>query len=128
MNARLAPEKLRGLVVVDEVQRRPDLFPLLRVLADREGTLRAVPDPRQCLARPHPPELRVAGGPHPLHRRHALQPRGSRGRERRCALDTRLDSALVPGRERPGSAGTGARTTSDVPGTGRARAWHPQAR
>jgi predicted AAA+ superfamily ATPase len=30
----LAP--LRGLVVIDEVQRRPDLFPILRVLADRE--------------------------------------------------------------------------------------------
>lgn len=29
---------LRGLVVLDEVQRRPDLFPLLRVLADRPGT------------------------------------------------------------------------------------------
>ena len=28
-------EGLRGLVVVDEVQRRPDLFPVLRVLADR---------------------------------------------------------------------------------------------
>ncbi|HVN83018.1 MAG TPA: ATP-binding protein [Terriglobia bacterium] len=27
---------LRGLVVIDEIQRRPDLFPLLRVLADRE--------------------------------------------------------------------------------------------
>ncbi len=27
---------LRGLVVIDEVQRRPDLFPLLRVLADRQ--------------------------------------------------------------------------------------------
>ncbi len=27
--------KLRGLVVLDEVQRRPDLFPVLRVLADR---------------------------------------------------------------------------------------------
>lgn len=26
---------LRGLVVLDEIQRRPDLFPLLRVLADR---------------------------------------------------------------------------------------------
>lgn len=26
---------LKGLVVVDEIQRRPDLFPLLRVLADR---------------------------------------------------------------------------------------------
>lgn len=28
---------LRGLVVIDEVQRRPDLFPVLRVLADRKG-------------------------------------------------------------------------------------------
>ncbi len=31
----LALEALRGLVVIDEVQRRPDLFPLLRVLMDR---------------------------------------------------------------------------------------------
>lgn len=31
----LALEPLRGLVVIDEVQRRPDLFPLLRSLADR---------------------------------------------------------------------------------------------
>lgn len=34
-DARLVLEPLRGLVVVDEIQRRPDLFPLLRVLADR---------------------------------------------------------------------------------------------
>jgi predicted AAA+ superfamily ATPase len=27
-----------GLVVIDEVRRRPDLFPLLRVLADRDGS------------------------------------------------------------------------------------------
>src|SRR4030042_2974449 len=27
---------LTGLVVIDEVQRRPDLFPILRVLMDRE--------------------------------------------------------------------------------------------
>ena len=26
---------LKGLVVIDEVQRRPELFPMLRVLADR---------------------------------------------------------------------------------------------
>ena len=32
----LALESLEGLVVIDEVQRQPDLFPLLRVLADRE--------------------------------------------------------------------------------------------
>ena len=39
--ARLAEPKhalapLRGVVVIDEVQRRPDLFPVLRVLADRK--------------------------------------------------------------------------------------------
>ena len=38
--ARLAdPEtslrRLKGLVLIDEVQRRPELFPILRVLADR---------------------------------------------------------------------------------------------
>ena len=33
----LALERLTGLVVIDEVQRRPDLFPALRVLADRPG-------------------------------------------------------------------------------------------
>lgn len=31
----LALRPLRGLVVIDEIQRRPELFPLLRVLADR---------------------------------------------------------------------------------------------
>ena len=28
--------RLKGLVVIDEVQRRPDLFPVLRVLLDRK--------------------------------------------------------------------------------------------
>ena len=32
---KLALAALRGLVVIDEIQRRPDLFPVLRVLADR---------------------------------------------------------------------------------------------
>ncbi|MGH8306574.1 MAG: ATP-binding protein, partial [Steroidobacteraceae bacterium] len=31
-----ALQNLRGLVVIDEVQRRPDLFPVLRVLLDRK--------------------------------------------------------------------------------------------
>ncbi len=31
----LALEPLRGLVIIDEIQHRPDLFPILRVLADR---------------------------------------------------------------------------------------------
>ncbi len=29
-------QDLRGIVVVDEIQRRPDLFPILRVLSDRD--------------------------------------------------------------------------------------------
>lgn len=32
----IALRNLTGLVVIDEVQRRPELFPILRVLADRE--------------------------------------------------------------------------------------------
>jgi hypothetical protein len=36
-NPRLALGSLRGLVVIDEVQRRPDLFPMIRVLVDRDG-------------------------------------------------------------------------------------------
>jgi len=36
-NPMTALQGLRGLVVVDEAQRQPGLFPVLRVLADREG-------------------------------------------------------------------------------------------
>jgi hypothetical protein len=34
----LALEAIRGLIILDEVQHRPDVFPSLRVLADRPGT------------------------------------------------------------------------------------------
>ena len=34
-DAKLTLENLKGLVIIDEVQRLPDLFPLLRVLSDR---------------------------------------------------------------------------------------------
>jgi predicted AAA+ superfamily ATPase len=34
-DAKLALAELRGMVILDEIQRRPDLFPVLRVLADR---------------------------------------------------------------------------------------------
>lgn len=34
----LALQELRGLVVLDEIQRMPELFPLLRVLSDRPGS------------------------------------------------------------------------------------------
>ncbi len=35
-DAHLALAPLRGLVVLDEIQRRPEIFPILRVLADRQ--------------------------------------------------------------------------------------------
>jgi len=41
-----ALQGLKGIVVLDEVQRRPELFPVLRVLADRKP-VRAVPGPGQ---------------------------------------------------------------------------------
>ena len=33
----LALEDTKGLVIIDEIQRRPDLFPILRVLSDRHS-------------------------------------------------------------------------------------------
>src|ERR1700674_932569 len=49
-----ALETLRGLVVLDEIQLRPEIFPVLRVLADR----RPVPAPYLVLGRGSPPLLR----------------------------------------------------------------------
>ncbi|MBC8175164.1 MAG: ATP-binding protein [Candidatus Marinimicrobia bacterium] len=37
-NPMLALENLTGLIVLDEIQRMPNLFPILRVLADREDS------------------------------------------------------------------------------------------
>lgn len=51
-----ALENLRGLVVIDEVQLRPDLFPVLRVLADR----RPLPARFLVLGSASPPFLRQA--------------------------------------------------------------------
>lgn len=36
-NPELALSPLKGLVILDEIQRMPELFPVLRVLADRKG-------------------------------------------------------------------------------------------
>lgn len=36
----LALEPLQGLVIIDEIQRRPELFPVLRVLADKQPKTR----------------------------------------------------------------------------------------
>jgi len=38
-NPKLALEDLTGLVVIDEIQRSPELFPVLRVLVDRPNNL-----------------------------------------------------------------------------------------
>ena len=32
-----ALSSLKGLIVIDEIQRKPDLFPVLRVLSDRKS-------------------------------------------------------------------------------------------
>ncbi len=37
-NPKFALEHLEGLIIIDEVQRKPELFPYLRVLADRPNT------------------------------------------------------------------------------------------
>jgi len=34
-DAKLTLQHLKGLVIIDEIQRLPDLFPVLRVLSDR---------------------------------------------------------------------------------------------
>jgi uncharacterized protein len=48
-NTALRP--LKALVVIDEIQRRPELFPLLRVLADRKPLpARFLHLPHQCAA------------------------------------------------------------------------------
>jgi len=38
----LALEKLKGIIIIDEIQRRPDLFPVLRVLIDNDKDKRFV--------------------------------------------------------------------------------------
>ena len=42
-NPKLTLAPLQGLVVLDEIQRRPDLLPLLRVLADRQPLASGTP-------------------------------------------------------------------------------------
>src|SRR4030042_409884 len=39
-NPLMALEAIDGLVIIDEIQRRPDLFPVLRVLVDRDASRR----------------------------------------------------------------------------------------
>ena len=48
----VALRDLTGTVVIDEVQHRPDLFPVLRVLADRDDDPARFPRARQRRPRP----------------------------------------------------------------------------
>ncbi len=52
-NPELVLRPLEGLVVLDEVQRRPDLFPLLRCACRPPVNARAFSHPRQRLAGAH---------------------------------------------------------------------------
>jgi hypothetical protein len=54
-----APTSLRGLIVIDEVQRHPGLFPVLRVLIDRSDA----PGQFLLLGSASPALLRQAGEP-----------------------------------------------------------------
>ena len=69
-----ALQDLRGLVVIDEVQRRPDLFPILRVLVDRDPTAGAVSDSRQRFTGSAAPVIGVAGRAYFDHHHERLQP------------------------------------------------------
>ncbi len=74
----------RGLVVIDEIQRRPDLFPLLRVLADR---------------RPLPARFLILGSASPDLVRHAAETLA--GRVETVLLDGfRLADVGTPARDR----------------------------
>lgn len=54
---------LRGLVVIDEVQRAPEIFPVLRVLIDRVDTARATSS-YAALRRHRHRRVALAGGRH----------------------------------------------------------------
>jgi hypothetical protein len=71
----LALQDLRGIVVLDEIQRRPEFFPVLRVLADRRDVTAAflllgsaAPDLlRQSIVRPTMSQPDRAGNPATNH-------------------------------------------------------------
>jgi predicted AAA+ superfamily ATPase len=69
-----ALQDLRGLVVIDEVQRRPDLFPILRVLGRPNTTAGAFSDPWQRFTGPAAPVIGVAGWADFDHHHERLQP------------------------------------------------------
>jgi hypothetical protein len=46
-----ALQDLTGLIVIDEIQRRPNLFPVLRVLVDRTTASSSFPNPGERFPR-----------------------------------------------------------------------------
>lgn len=57
---------LEGLIIIDEIQRRPNLFPTLRVLVDTPGKMQRWLNPGQRLARLTTSVVRIAGRSHRL--------------------------------------------------------------
>ena len=92
----LALEPLRGLVIIDEIQNRPELFPVLRVLADR------APLPARFLVLGERVAGTVAPGGGDVGRTHRLpriarvRPRRSRTGELAPLVDAGGLSAFVP--------------------------------
>ena len=96
-NPKLALQDLSGLVVLDEIQRLPDLFPVLRVLVDRPEAASRFLILWQRLAGPDPAVLRNAGGAHQLSGTHAVPAWRSRGHGLGVPLGARRVSPLVLG-------------------------------
>ncbi len=88
---------LKKLVVIDEIQRRPDLFPLLRVLADR---------------RPLPARFLVLGSASPDLLRQSSE--SLAGRIETVPLEGFRVSARLHAANRGGLAGMAASISSDV--------------
>ena len=86
---------LRGLVVLDEIHRLPNIFRLLRVLADRPGLPRTLPRARQRVARTPSPDIGIARGADRVSRTGRV--RRDRGGRPGTALVARRLSALVSG-------------------------------
>ncbi len=93
----LALQNLEGLVILDEIQQRPELFPVLRVLADRPESAKFL-NPRQCLSRAPSAELRDAGRPHRLLPARRLSAGRGRCRAPRPTLAAGRLPALLPRR------------------------------
>ena len=122
----LTLEPLRGLVMLDEIQNRPQLFPILRVLADRS------PRPARFLVLGSAsPELLRQGSetlagriafyelPASILRRWSLPTGNASG----CAADFRAPTC----RDRTARAPSGARTSCARSSSGTCHAWAPSS-